>query len=105
MTGAAALLPESDVLDFLRKRHNLLDGVVFSGGEPTLQPDLAEAWFSRAICAYHTGDYVTAWRALDRCRAAGGQPDPRFLQDLRAKSATGQPSQPKRPTAADGLRE
>ena len=70
-----------------------------------LQPDLAEAWFSRAICAYHTGDYVTAWRALDRCRAAGGQPDPRFLQDLRAKSATGQPSQPKRPTAADGLRE
>jgi len=32
-----------DVITFLRRRQGLLDGVVFSGGEPTLQRDLAEA--------------------------------------------------------------
>jgi pyruvate formate lyase activating enzyme len=31
------------VLDFLHRRQGLLDGVVFSGGEPTLQPGLAGA--------------------------------------------------------------
>jgi pyruvate formate lyase activating enzyme len=34
------LLSEEDVLRFLEKRKNLLDGVVISGGEPTLQQDL-----------------------------------------------------------------
>lgn len=33
----------SDVVAFLARRHGLLDGVVFSGGEPTRQPALAEA--------------------------------------------------------------
>lgn len=33
----------TDVLDFLRKRRGLLDAVVFSGGEPTLQKNLPEA--------------------------------------------------------------
>lgn len=32
-----------DVLSFLEGRRGLLDGVVFSGGEPTLQPALPEA--------------------------------------------------------------
>jgi len=32
-----------DVLAFLRRRRGLLDAVVFSGGEPTLQPGLADA--------------------------------------------------------------
>jgi pyruvate formate lyase activating enzyme len=32
-----------DVLAFLRSRQGLLDGVVFSGGEPTAQPGLADA--------------------------------------------------------------
>ncbi len=31
------------VLSWLRRRRGLLDGVVFSGGEPTCQPGLAEA--------------------------------------------------------------
>nr|WP_320114746.1 anaerobic ribonucleoside-triphosphate reductase activating protein [uncultured Desulfuromonas sp.] len=31
------------VVDFLRHRHGLLDGVVFSGGEPTAQTELEEA--------------------------------------------------------------
>ncbi|MDR0881850.1 MAG: anaerobic ribonucleoside-triphosphate reductase activating protein [Candidatus Adiutrix sp.] len=35
-------LPEDDVLLFLRRRRPLLDGVIITGGEPTLQPDLAE---------------------------------------------------------------
>jgi pyruvate formate lyase activating enzyme len=36
-------IPWDDVLAFLRRRQGLLDGVVFSGGEPTLQPELADA--------------------------------------------------------------
>jgi pyruvate formate lyase activating enzyme len=32
-----------DVMSFLRRRQGLLDGVVFSGGEPTLQVGLADA--------------------------------------------------------------
>lgn len=34
------LIPEADVFRFLEKRKGLLDGVVVSGGEPTLQNDL-----------------------------------------------------------------
>lgn len=33
---------EAEIIAFLQKRQGLLDGVVFSGGEPTLQPDLAD---------------------------------------------------------------
>lgn len=33
---------ENNILDFLRKRKNLLEGVCISGGEPTLQSDLPE---------------------------------------------------------------
>jgi pyruvate formate lyase activating enzyme len=36
-------IPWEDVLAFLHRRQGLLDGVVFSGGEPTLQPELANA--------------------------------------------------------------
>ena len=35
-------LDEGEVLDFLRSRRGLLDGVVLSGGEPLLQPDAAD---------------------------------------------------------------
>lgn len=33
---------EETVMDFLRRRRPRLDGVVISGGEPTLQPDLSD---------------------------------------------------------------
>lgn len=33
-------IPEQTVLDFLTSRKNWLDGVVITGGEPTVQPDL-----------------------------------------------------------------
>lgn len=36
-------IPWDDVLAFLSRRQGLLDGVVFSGGEPTLQTSLADA--------------------------------------------------------------
>ena len=36
-------LPWEEILLFLEKRRGLLDAVVFSGGEPTLQPALKEA--------------------------------------------------------------
>ena len=35
-----AEVPEEAVLDFLERRRGKLDGVVVTGGEPTLQPDL-----------------------------------------------------------------
>ncbi len=35
-------VPEEEIFGFLRKRHGLLDGVCVSGGEPTIQPGLAE---------------------------------------------------------------
>lgn len=33
-------IKENEVLDFLKSRKKILEGVVISGGEPTLQPDL-----------------------------------------------------------------
>lgn len=36
-------IPWDEVIAFLRRRQGLLDGVVFSGGEPTSQADLADA--------------------------------------------------------------
>lgn len=38
---ADTLISEDEVIEFLNKRRNLLDGVVISGGEPCLQNDLA----------------------------------------------------------------
>lgn len=35
------MVPETEVLGFLHARRGLLDGVVVTGGEPTLQPGLA----------------------------------------------------------------
>jgi len=36
------VIPEEDVFAYLRKRVGKLDGVVLTGGEPTLQPDLID---------------------------------------------------------------
>ena len=36
------LIPEEDVLGYIRSRKGLLDGVCITGGEPTLQEDLLE---------------------------------------------------------------
>ena len=38
---SAGTVPEQQVTDFLVKRKGLLDGVVITGGEPSVQPDLA----------------------------------------------------------------
>lgn len=35
-------IPEEEVLSFLQKRRGILQGVCITGGEPTLQPDLAD---------------------------------------------------------------
>jgi pyruvate formate lyase activating enzyme len=35
-------IEEEEILSYLKKRHGLLDGVVVTGGEPTLQGDLAD---------------------------------------------------------------
>lgn len=37
-----SLIPEDEVLEFLKKRKNILDGLVISGGEPTIQKDLEQ---------------------------------------------------------------
>ena len=41
--GGAKLVPWDSILAFLEKRRGLLDAVVFSGGEPTLQRSLPQA--------------------------------------------------------------
>lgn len=41
-TRAFPLLPSDALDDLLAKRHGLLDGVCITGGEPLLQPDLAQ---------------------------------------------------------------
>ena len=40
--GIGPEISEDEALSFLRRRQGLLDGVVVSGGEPTLQPDLSQ---------------------------------------------------------------
>lgn len=40
--GERTLIASASVLAFLKKRKNLLDGLVLTGGEPLLQPDIAE---------------------------------------------------------------
>jgi len=49
------LLPWSEVRDFLRQRRGLLDAVVFSGGEPTLQGALAAAMAETRELGYRIG--------------------------------------------------
>ena len=43
LAAGGGSVPWTDVMTFLRSRVRLLDGVVFSGGEPTAQPALADA--------------------------------------------------------------
>ena len=40
--GAVKTFDETEVLDRIRQRAGFVDGVVITGGEPTLQPDLAD---------------------------------------------------------------
>lgn len=40
--GGQPLIPEAEILAFLKKRRGILTGVCITGGEPTLQEDLAE---------------------------------------------------------------
>ena len=41
--GSAATMDENDLFGLLQRRRGLLDGVVFSGGEPLGQPDVIDA--------------------------------------------------------------
>ncbi len=69
---AGANLAEEEVWAFLEKRKGLLDGVVLSGGEPTLQADLPEVLSRIRALGYKTkldtngqrpGAVVTLWEA------------------------------------------
>ena len=40
--GATTYIPWEDILSYLKDRKNLIDAVVFTGGEPTMMPDLFE---------------------------------------------------------------
>ena len=54
-TDEAAGWTWASVLAWLRDRRGLLDGVVFSGGEPTLQPRLAEAMAQARELGFRVG--------------------------------------------------
>ncbi|GAQ24154.1 anaerobic ribonucleoside-triphosphate reductase activating protein [Tepidanaerobacter syntrophicus] len=47
ISNGSDLLCEEEIIQFLEKRRGLIDGVVLSGGEPTLQEDLL--YFARKI--------------------------------------------------------
>lgn len=53
--GAEGGVAWSEVLEFLRRRRGLLDAVVFSGGEPTAQPGLAQAMRAAKALGYRIG--------------------------------------------------
>ena len=52
---AAGGIAWSEVLEFLGRRRGLLDAVVFSGGEPTAQPGLAQAMRAVKALGYRIG--------------------------------------------------
>lgn len=52
---SADTIPWSEVMDFLASRRGLLDGVVFSGGEPTLQAALPEAILAVRALGFRIG--------------------------------------------------
>ena len=40
VTGNVGNIPEKEILDYLEKRKNMLEGLVISGGEPLMQKDI-----------------------------------------------------------------
>lgn len=54
-SGAGGRIAWSEVLGFLQRRRGLLDAVVFSGGEPTAQPGLAQAMRQVKALGYRVG--------------------------------------------------
>lgn len=42
LSGEITLIDEGEVMDYLRKRRGMIDAVVISGGEPTLQKELRD---------------------------------------------------------------
>lgn len=46
-SGAEAAYTEEEILTFLKKRSNVLEGVCITGGEPTLQAEALEAFIRR----------------------------------------------------------
>lgn len=47
-------VPEEEIMTFLKRRQGTLDGVVVSGGEPTLQPDLVRFMADIKALGYKT---------------------------------------------------
>jgi len=43
MSGITSVISQKEIFNFLKERKGFLDGVVISGGEPTIQPDLIRA--------------------------------------------------------------
>ncbi len=54
LISSGELLEEKEILAFLKQRQGLLDGVVISGGEPTLQPELEVFLEKLRRMGYHT---------------------------------------------------
>jgi len=104
-------VPWAEAMDFLRTRVKVLDGVVFSGGEPTVQVALAEAIAEVRVLGFriglHTGgpnparlvevlplvdwvgfDVKAPFADYERITTVAGSGD-RALESLRALVASG----------------
>jgi pyruvate formate lyase activating enzyme len=56
---AESQIPWSSVVDFLDSRHGMLDGVIFSGGEPLLQPAILDAVRQVRSLGFRVGLHTT----------------------------------------------
>ena len=54
LESAPEALSQAELLEFLKKRQGLLDGVCITGGEPTLQPDLPQLLEKIKALGYRT---------------------------------------------------
>ena len=64
---AEELMNSGALLDFLRKRQGVLDGVCITGGEPTLHADLPELLRSIRALGYASKTYPSPSTAPKRC--------------------------------------
>ena len=62
--GCQPLIPEEEVLSYLKKGQGILQGVCVTGGEPTLQKDLKDFFDARS----RNSDIRSSWIPMAICR-------------------------------------
>ncbi|MDO8684879.1 MAG: tetratricopeptide repeat protein [Armatimonadota bacterium] len=69
----------------LATKGNLDEAIKHFSEAARLKPDLVDAHSNLAIALFYKGDYARAWKEVYLCRKYGGNPNPRFVEDLSRK--------------------